>query len=118
MSAERVRVTTDAQGIADVVLTRPEKMNALDPAMFEALAGTLARLAADPDLRAVVLYGEGRAFCAGLDMGSFEAMGKGTKSDALRDLTSRTHGPCNLFQHVAWGWRELPVPVVAAVCCR
>src|SRR5262245_8782432 len=115
MSAERIRVTIDAQGVADVALTRPEKMNALDPAMFEALAQTLARLAAEPELRVVVLHGEGRAFCAGLDMGSFEAMDKRTQSDALRDLAARTHGVCNLFQHVAWGWRELPVPVVAAV---
>src|SRR5262245_65301039 len=102
MGAERVRVTIDAQGVADVVLARAEKMNALDPAMFEALAETLARLAAEPDLRAVILYGEGRAFCAGLDMGSFEAMGKGAQSDSLRDLAARTHGPCNLFQQVAW----------------
>jgi enoyl-CoA hydratase/carnithine racemase len=115
MSAERVRVKIDAQGVAEVALTRPEKMNALDAAMFEALADTLARLAAEADLRAVVLYGEGRAFCAGLDMASFESMGKGTTADALRDLSSRTHGLCNLFQHVTWGWRELPVPVVAAV---
>jgi enoyl-CoA hydratase/carnithine racemase len=115
MSADRVRVKIDAQGVAEVALTRSDKMNALDAAMFEALADTLARLAAEAELRAVVLYGEGRGFCAGLDMASFESMGKGTTADALRDLTSRTHGLCNLFQHVAWGWRELPVPVVAAV---
>jgi enoyl-CoA hydratase/carnithine racemase len=115
MSDERVRVTIDAQGVADVALARPEKMNALDAAMFDALVLTLERLAGAPDLRAVVLHGEGRAFCAGLDMASFEAMRRDAKLDAASDLATRTHGICNLFQHVAWGWRELPVPVIAAV---
>ena len=115
MSDQRVSVKIDAQGVADVALARPEKMNALDASMFEAIAQTLARLGEEPGLRAVVLHGEGRAFCAGLDMASFESMGKATSSAAMRDLVTRSHGTCNLFQHVAWGWRELPVPVIAAV---
>jgi enoyl-CoA hydratase/carnithine racemase len=105
----------DEHGVADVALARPDKMNALDSAMFEALAQTLQRLAEAPNLRAVVLHGEGRAFCAGLDMASFEAMNGAESPPALRDLVTRTHGACNVFQYVAWGWRELPVPVVAAV---
>jgi enoyl-CoA hydratase/carnithine racemase len=96
-------------------LARPEKMNALDGAMFDALADTLERLAEEQGLRAVVLRGEGRAFCAGLDMASFASMGSAEPADAMRDLVTRTHGACNVFQFVAWGWRELPVPVIAAV---
>ena len=115
MSHERVNVTIDEHGVADVALARPEKMNALDGAMFEALAKTLERLAQEPGLRAVVLHGEGRAFCAGLDMASFAAMREDAKLDVARDLAARTHDAANLFQHVAWGWRELPIPVVAAV---
>ena len=115
MSDQRVSLKIDAQGVADVALARPEKMNALDAAMFDAIVQTLARLGGEPGLRAVVLHGEGRGFCAGLDMASFESMGSGTSSAGMRDLVTRSHGACNLFQHVAWGWRELPVPVIAAV---
>ena len=64
-----------ADGVADVRLNRPEKLNALDPAMFEALVNTGRELATEPSLRAVVLSGEGRGFCAGLDFASFMGMG-------------------------------------------
>jgi enoyl-CoA hydratase/carnithine racemase len=107
---DRVTIAFD-NGVADVRLNRPDKMNALDPAMFEGIAAAVAELAAMPGLRAVVLSGEGRAFCAGLDMASMASGG----ASAERNLLDRTHGPANIFQHVAWGWRELPVPVIAAV---
>jgi hypothetical protein len=115
MSTDRVTISIDDHGVADVALARPDKMNALDGAMFDALAAALAQLAAEPSLRAVVLHGAGRAFCAGLDMASFAAMGQEKGFDVAGDLVARTHGVANLFQHVAWGWRELPVPVVAAL---
>lgn len=107
---QRVTISIEG-GIADVRLNRPDKMNALDPAMFAGIEAALAELRETSGLRAVVLSGEGRAFCAGLDMAS---MASGGASAGL-DLTDRTHGPANIFQHVAWGWRELPVPVIAAV---
>ena len=113
MSQSRVRVTVDAQGVGEVVLVRADKMNALDPPMFDALNAAIAQLQQTPGLRSVVLHAEGRAFCAGLDMASFAAMGSGEGS--VRDLLPRTHGDANAFQHVAWGWRRLPVPVIAAV---
>lgn len=97
-----------ADHVADVRLNRPDKMNALNPAMFEAIAEAIATLAGTEGLRAVVLSGEGRAFCAGLDMAS---MGSGPPLE----LAARTHGDANLFQQVAWGWRTLAVPVIAAV---
>jgi enoyl-CoA hydratase/carnithine racemase len=50
------------------MLARPAKLNALDVKMFEALAGTGSALAERVDIRAVVLTGEGRAFCAGIDL--------------------------------------------------
>src|SRR5689334_5752769 len=71
--ADRITVTIDA-GVADVRLNRPEKLNALDPPMFDALVETGARLAGDPSVRAVVLSGEGRGFCSGLDFAAFQAM--------------------------------------------
>lgn len=117
MTEDRVKVTM-TYGVADVRLVRADKMNALDVAMFEALVSTSARLASEKGLRAVVLSGEGRAFCAGLDMGRFEAMkengGNGT-GDALRDIVKRTHGLANHSQQAVWGWRQLPVPVIAAI---
>jgi enoyl-CoA hydratase/carnithine racemase len=110
----RVHVTVDEQGVAEVMLARPEKMNALDAAMFEALREAIARLHVEPGLRAVVLHGEGRAFCAGLDKSGFEDMASGQPGSEL-DLAPRTHGLANRWQQVAWGWRQLPIPVIAAV---
>jgi enoyl-CoA hydratase/carnithine racemase len=106
---ERVTVSL-AQGIADVRLARPEKMNALDAAMFEALVATGRRLAGERGLRAVVLSGEGRGFCAGLDVASFSG-GAGARSLFERGAES----PANFAQRAAWVWTELPVPVIAAV---
>jgi enoyl-CoA hydratase/carnithine racemase len=115
---DRVRVTMSG-GVADVRLVRADKMNALDAAMFEGLVAAAKRLFSEKGLRAVVLSGEGRAFCAGLDMGRFAAMketgGNGIVGGEARDLTSRTHGIANFPQMAVWGWRELPVPVIAAV---
>ena len=115
---QRVSISM-SDGIADVRLVRADKMNALDAAMFDALIAATARLATEKGLRAVVLSGEGRAFCAGLDMGRFAAMndngGNGIAGGEKRDLSVRTHGQANFAQQAVWGWRQLPVPVIAAV---
>lgn len=103
-------------GVADVRMIRADKMNALDEAMFEGLIEAGDKLRADKSVRAIVLSGEGRAFCAGLDMGRFEAMKeKGEAIAGTRDLRPRTHGVANKPQWAAWQWREMPVPVIAAV---
>ncbi|MBE7366083.1 crotonase/enoyl-CoA hydratase family protein [Ramlibacter pallidus] len=114
MNEERVRTTVDADGVAEVALARPDKMNALDPAMFRAIVDAMAGLRANPAVRAVVLHGEGRGFCAGLDMGSMQGLA-GMPGGGVGDIVARTHGLANLWQQVSWGWRELPVPVFAAV---
>lgn len=105
--ADRVSYTF-ADGVADVRLTRADKMNALDTAMFASISATITALETLPGLRCVVLSGEGRAFCAGLDLSAMANGGSGT------DLATRSHGLANAVQHVAWGWRALPVPVIAA----
>ncbi len=103
-------------GVADVRLIRADKMNALDPAMFEGIIAAGAELTTMKGLRCVVLSGEGKAFCAGLDMQSFAAMKQdGDAVPGVRDLTKRTHGIANRPQQCAWLWRSLPVPVIAAV---
>jgi enoyl-CoA hydratase/carnithine racemase len=110
---DRVVIQLDSEGVADVRLNRADKMNAIDGAMIEGILAAQDRLRAEPRLRAVVLHGEGRAFCAGLDVSRFAAMGTGeTRGHTLAD---RTHGIANAPQQTAWGWRDLPVPVIAAV---
>ncbi len=117
---ERITMTMEG-GVADVRLVRADKMNALDEAMFDALVATGERLKTEPGLRAVVLSGEGRAFCAGLDMGNFGRMAEGGRRERRADptgdggLAGRTHGIANRAQYAVWVWREIPVPVIAAV---
>ena len=113
---DRVLITMLEDGIADVRLNRTDKMNALDSAMFAGIAEAIDRLKAMQGLRVVVLSGEGRAFCAGLDLSNFSASPdkKPGQGSVTSSLGGRSHGIANLAQHVAWGWRELPVPVIAA----
>lgn len=115
-------VTITLQGhVADVRLNRPEKLNAVDPAMWRALSEAGGLLAETKGLRAVVLSGNGRAFCSGLDLASFQAMGRSDASDAERiDLAARPADaaddlPGNVFQRAALVWKRLPVPVIAAL---
>lgn len=116
------RVTCKIEGgVADVRLNRPDKMNAIDGAMFAALADTGESLKRDPRVRAVVLSGEGRAFCAGLDFGSFQAMAGGDGARVLpagrdADDPARMEGRItHQGQQAAWVWQEIEVPVIAAV---
>ena len=116
--ADRVSVTIEG-GVAEVRLSRPDKRNALDAAMFSALADAGERLVHETGVRSVVLSGEGESFCAGLDFGMFERLagGDGTASGAEGaspgDLVEGriTH----LGQQICWVWQEVPVPVIAAV---
>lgn len=122
-TAEAPRVLIDiVDHVAHVRLNRPDKMNALDNAMFEGIVAAGERIKQDADVRAVVISGEGRAFCAGLDMGNFASMAKAdpnaaaeVSGDAGGRLENRTHGIANRAQYVSWVWRELPVPVIAAL---
>lgn len=124
IDADRVTVSV-ADGVAQVRLARPDKMNALDTRMFEAIVAAGDAVGADPSVRAVVLAGEGRSFCAGLDLASFAssvASGPtaGSEGGAGASLGSsivdRLPGrPSNLFQEVAHVWQALRVPVVAAL---
>lgn len=97
--------------VAHVTLTRGDKMNALDPEMLNAIVAAGEEVAAS-NARAVVLAGEGKSFCAGLDMASFTAF---ADKDPEELLMPRTYGDANLFQQVPLVWRKVPVPVIAAV---
>ncbi len=109
------RVTVTMHGpVADVRLARPDKLNALDVAMFDALVDAGRSIGADPGVRAVVLSGEGRAFCAGLDFASFLEMGDTTQP--RRSLFDRdASSPANLAQLAGYVWKELPMPVIVAI---
>ncbi len=111
MTTERVTLTVENH-VGIVHLNRPEKMNALDPAQFEAILNVADKINGDARIRAVVLAGAGKAFCSGLDvMAAFAA----TQADAPQDIQARTHGITNLWQQVVWQWHAMQVPVIAAV---
>ena len=112
---DRVSISI-ADGIAEVRLIRADKMNAFDDAMFAAIIAAGETLTCTPGLRAVVISGEGRAFCAGLDMGKFSEMASGEPSGGAGLVGGgRTAGGANRAQQVVMLWRELAVPVIAAV---
>lgn len=111
------RVTINIEnGVADVRLARPDKMNALDEKMFQALVAAGERLKTERQVRAVVLSGEGPAFCAGLDTSQFHKMRSGERKGGA-DLVDvpRTPRGANSHQQAVMVWREVPVPVIAAV---
>lgn len=125
--SDRVTIELDG-GVADVKLNRPDKMNALDPAMFDAIVDAGESLKNDSSVRAVVLSGEGRAFCAGLDFGSFSKMaeasdeGKPKKPKKPAKKTNEESGLGSLEgrithrgQQAAYVWTEMPVPVICAI---
>jgi enoyl-CoA hydratase/carnithine racemase len=117
---DRIQVTIEG-GVADVRLVRADKMNALDDAMFSALIETGERLKTEKGVRVIVLSGEGRAFCAGLDMGNFGKMASGERSGGQSSTgeslvtAKRTPGGSNRAQHAVMVWREQVVPVIAAI---
>lgn len=114
------RVTLDViDGVADVRLSRPDKLNAVDGDMMDAIIDTQATITADRSVRVVVLSGEGRGFCAGLDMASFADMASG---DLTADSAEVREAAVDLSptgaarpQLIGWGWYELPQPVIAAL---
>ena len=108
---DRVNVSVN-EHVAEVMLNRPEKYNALDMEMFEALRAVAEQLASEASLRAVVLHGAGGNFCAGIDVGVFTNPEVQIGAELMKPLAG---SPANLFQHSAYAWRALPVPVICAL---
>lgn len=110
MSEDRVRVEL-ADHVATVTMVRGAKHNALDAGMFEGLVAAAGRLRTEPGVRAVVLHGEGKSFCSGLDVASFM-----TGPMSLDDLVAREDGQiANVAQRAATDWAAVPAPVIAAI---
>jgi len=115
-NAARVMVDVDG-AVAHVRLNRPDKLNALDTAMFEGLVSAGKRLMSDPDIRAVVVSGNGRAFCAGLDFSQFARIAKGGGEHRPTPPTTgeRIGGATALGPQAAMVWSQVPVPVIAGI---
>jgi enoyl-CoA hydratase/carnithine racemase len=109
---DRVQVSYEDH-VATVTLTRPDKRNALDIEMIEAIVAAGEALMSRGDIRAVVLCGDGASFCAGLDTSVFGALIAATQQAG--GIEARTHADSNLFQRATMVWRDLPMPVIAAV---
>lgn len=107
---ERVRLRV-RDHVAEVALARPDKLNCLDLPMFRGIVAAGEAVAGTPGVRAVVLHGEGRSFCSGLDFMGLMAGGP----EAQEELLAERRGIANLAQRVAWVWQELRVPVIAAL---
>lgn len=108
----RVTITYENH-IAHVRMTRADKMNAVDQDMIDALIAAGNKVAASK-ARVVVLSGEGKAFCAGIDISAMGALAGGNPADRMMP---RTHGDgtTNQWQEVAMIWTRLGVPVIAAL---
>ena len=111
VSEDRVRVRIGDNGVATATMVRADKHNALDQAMFEGLVKAAEQLAGDTSVRAVVLHGEGKSFCSGLDVASFMGGEGGTSVLLTRD----DDRPANLAQRVSYDWSMVPAPVIAAI---
>ena len=110
--SERVLIDIDNH-VATVTLNRAAKRNAVDIEMFEEIAGAADLLANNMSVRAVVLSGDGADFCAGIDISVFGGDGIGLGTTDL--MKPRTKSGANFFQNAAMCWRDLPVPVIAAL---
>lgn len=119
MTEQRLRIDHEHDGkVAVVTLTRPEKHNALDRAMFDAIDAAATQLrerAAAGEIEAVVFRGEGKSFCSGLDIASMLGGGADFGSAIDEMLSKRAGDLANFAQRVAYHWKAIPVPVIAAL---
>ena len=111
MDDDRVQIDV-VDGVADVRLTRGDKHNGLDAAMYEALVEVAAEVAATHGVRAVVISGDGPSFCAGLD---FKAVMTGTGLVPERAFSRADGDVANFAQRATYDWQRLEVPVIAAI---
>lgn len=110
MSEKLVNLSIE-DGIAFVTLNRPDKHNALNLAMFQAIDKTIKEIKTNRHVRVVIVSGSGENFCSGLDVKSVLA----NKSNGLKLLWKWLPGNANLAQRVSIGWRRLNVPVIMAL---
>jgi enoyl-CoA hydratase/carnithine racemase len=105
MQEPLLRTDRDARGVVTLTLNRPQAFNALSEGMLEALQSALDRLAGDDTVRAVVLAGAGKAWCAGHDL-------KEMRAAPSLDYYERLFAQCTRMMLAI---QRLPVPVIARV---
>ena len=99
--------------VVHVELNRPERLNALNHELIQALVDAGDELSGRRDCRVVVISGAGRAFCSGIDLDALQASSQG--GDRSIDLRSTDETGANIAQKAALQWQSLSVPVLAAV---
>lgn len=108
------RVVTKILGnVATVMLNRAAKRNAVDLEMFSALTDSARRISQNSAVRAVVLHGDGGHFCAGIDISVFAS--NDNREKLKQRMQPQAGTDSNFFQSAAMVWRDLPVPVIAAL---
>ena len=120
--SERAVLVTCTDGVAEVLLNRPHKRNAVNDEVYTELLHAAARLRDDRTVRAIVLAGAGAAFCAGADTSTFDLMrehGRAAQwrpSDAdetAAEIIDVDGLQLGRGQRTALVWRTMPVPVIA-----
>jgi len=111
LHAKRVAVVMH-ESVAEVRMVRGDQHNALDLPMFEALNAAAKAIAAAPKVRAVVICGAGPSFCAGLDLKALDVL---CRVEHRHLFLERDDRGANYFQRTVLNWRNLTVPVVAAL---
>ncbi|SNR95970.1 enoyl-CoA hydratase/isomerase family protein [Blastococcus mobilis] len=106
MTGTTLRITED-DGVATVVLDRPQRLNALTEEMFEELPRALQELDADPSVRVILLTGAGRGFCAGMDLADASSLPERVTAELVRAQ--------DRWGQATLALREISVPVIAAV---
>lgn len=101
------------QCVAHVILSRPDKMNALSAEFVDEIVSAGQLLARRSDCRAVILSGEGAGFCSGMDLGGLVAATEGRAP--ATDFDTVVAAGRNVAQHAVLQWHSLPMPVIAAV---
>lgn len=103
MADRETLIVSDSEGLRTVLLNRPDRMNAVNPAMLADLAGVLSESEADPEVRCLLISGEGRAFCSGRDLSAAKP-----DEDAYAIITQEIN-PVLAAVH------DFPKPTIAAV---
>ncbi|MDH3665466.1 MAG: crotonase/enoyl-CoA hydratase family protein [Paracoccaceae bacterium] len=107
MSYETVSITCDPRGVATLTLNRPDKHNAMNAGMIADLTAAAAKLGADPSVRAVILTGAGKSFCAGGDLAWMRAQQEATRAQRIAEATK--------LAHMLKALNELPKPLIGRV---
>jgi 2-(1,2-epoxy-1,2-dihydrophenyl)acetyl-CoA isomerase len=112
VSQTDLRVERDVDGVGRIVLDRPEAKNALTPGMRDGITAAIREFRVDPQVRAVLITGEGDAFCAGMDLSASTVSHAGTPGFSPRTTAEALRSGVQTFIRELW---ELDKPTIAAV---